>query len=713
MKFIRIEGKRIGCLLALAILLFGLAWDRVSPGSWNVPINYTGDALQFLTWVKAASEGEYYPAAPIVVDRLGAPFGANWNDYPMYEKTLTVVFGFMARMLGLFAAANLAALSANLSAVLSFYLVCRYLRFRWEWAFAGAILFGFTYFHTWRGLQHLLLAFSYTLPLAILSVAFVAKGARMSRWNARSKFCVGIAVLMGISNPYNLNIYLQLLCGAILAQWLSSRRKENLIVGGISALAACAAFLIVNAGTFIHRWRHGPNQDGVIRAYYESEQFGLKLIECVMPPPGHNIALLGDIGQRYDGLMKIPGETFSAYLGIAALASLVWIALATVKTAADRKRGSMPAHGLQIAWIYFYAAIGGLNCVVAFGGFQLFRATNRYSIFISTLALLFLVSRLSRVSVAWPRVRSLALAGALLIVGVVDQLPLRSRAAERETFVVAMENDRSFVERMESELNDGAMVFELPVMGFPEAKPIPNIPPYELIRLYLHSGNLRFSHGYNKGRPLEHWQKYVELASPKEMLQSLESFGFSAIVIHRNAYPDRGESLLGFLRELGRSRSIEDAVGDRVCVFIKPAATPVRPNPADYPWVEMAGGFSRWDRTVDTSRFWSSGDARLNFRPNEPRPGDYLFTGGVSVVRERRVTLKHNGQPLWSQTIKPGSPGVIAVRFRPDPEGDTLEFDGGLNEAPPSNVDGVLLSVGLVNPRIRPAAASEGGGPKK
>lgn len=327
MNSLRKEWKCLAALCGVAFVLFAVTWGRVSPALWGLPINYDGDAVQFLTWVKAASEGEYYPFLPVTVDRLGAPFGANWNDYPMYEKPLTVLVGLCASLFGVFLAGNLAVLAAHVTAVLSFYLVCRFLKVRREWAFMGAILFGFAYYNLWRGLQHLQLAYTYTLPPALLSCALIARSARVRIRNGPGKFCIGVACVMGLSNPYNLNLYLQFMVFALLAQGLSSRRRENLQVGGLCLVSAVVAFALVNGGTFIYRLQHGANSEGIVRIYYESEQYGLKLMECFIPPPGHNVRLLGEIGETYDQAPKISGEVFSPYLGIVAIVGLLWIAL--------------------------------------------------------------------------------------------------------------------------------------------------------------------------------------------------------------------------------------------------------------------------------------------------------------------------------------------------------------------------------------------------
>ena len=64
---------------------------------------------------------------------------------------------------------------------------------------------------------------------------------------------------MGLSNPYNLNIYMQLLIFSIAAQYFTQRRKENLKVGGIMFGAAVAAFIAINIGSLLYNWQLGKN----------------------------------------------------------------------------------------------------------------------------------------------------------------------------------------------------------------------------------------------------------------------------------------------------------------------------------------------------------------------------------------------------------------------------------------------------------------------
>ena len=379
----KLKIKTILRLLAL-VLVVSFCWasvrDRLKPENWNVSFDYNGDALQILGWINAASEGDYVPFWTETVHRLGAPYEANWNDYPMYEKLITFGLGMVAKASSTFVASNFGILLGHILSVLSFYLCCRFLKYNRLWSVVAAILFSLTYYHFFRNLGHLLLAYSYTLPWAMLSCWLVSSSKQMQWGDRLSKACVITAVVMGLSNPYNLNIYMQLLIFSIAAQYFTQRRKENLKVGGIMFGAAVAAFIAINIGSLLYNWQHGKNPAALDRHYYEAELYALKPMEFFIPPETHNIDALAAIGRFYHSSAMIKGEMFSAYLGIIGIAGLAWIFGDAFIRMVRNNRGHrrFPAYAAEIIWIVLYSIVGGFNCIVHLAGFQYFRGTDRY-----------------------------------------------------------------------------------------------------------------------------------------------------------------------------------------------------------------------------------------------------------------------------------------------------------------------------------------------
>src|SRR5262249_34041228 len=110
----------------------------------------------------------------------------------------------------------------------------------------------------------------------------------------------------------------------------------------------------------------------------------------------------------------------------------------------------------------------------------------------------------------------------------------------------------------------GAMVFQLPYMPFPECGPGHNLKDYELLRPYLHSTRLRWSHGAIKGRETDEWQKMVAALPAPDMLERLIASGFSGLYIDRRGYADRGAALEAALTRLLDAEPLTSASGTRV-----------------------------------------------------------------------------------------------------------------------------------------------------
>jgi len=64
-----------------------------------------------------------------------------------------------------------------------------------------------------------------------------------------------------------------------------------------------------------------------------------------------------------------------------------------------------------------------------------------------------------------------------------------------------VQNDVDFCTSMEKSLAPHAMVFQLPVMRFPEGGPVHAATEYEMLRPFFFTKTLRFSFGSNQGRP--------------------------------------------------------------------------------------------------------------------------------------------------------------------------------------------------------------------
>jgi len=625
----------------LTVALWCTVQQRWTPASWRVPLDYTGDSLEILARIKAAAEGELRPFQPHRVSRLGAPFGTDWSEYPASDVPANYALGQLARFIGVEAASNLALLLGHLTAALSFYGCARLLRHGRIWAGLGALLFAFSYFSFSRGLVHLWVAIVWPVPLALLTCWLVAAGRGLLRRKLTWVVCVGAAAAIGASNPYNLYLYLQLLAWSLVAVWVRGRRRPNLRLGAVCAGAALAMF----AATQVQWWAHAEDEGGpplLARNYAGTEIYALKPIELALPPPDHHSSLLASLGSRYVRWTDWRGESFSPYLGLVGLAALLWVLgdlAGRLLAARGPARSSGP--GLVALWILLFAGVGGLNSIIAFyAELQVFRATNRYSIFLLALALLFLTSRLTRRSRNWSWPAVALAAGGLLAIGLWDQVPRRGAAEARAEQKFLLQSDHELGRRLEARLGAGAMVFQLPVVDFPEGSPRHRVRAYDHFRLYIASTTLRFTFGSRKRRATGRWQLDAERLPAVDFARTLEACGFAAISVNRDGFPDEGRALLADLAAAGWTERVEGASGRRVIVPLRaavPAHLPLAREPV------FGRGWQPVRPDDDTPGRWASGPAVLTYRNPAAVPLAARLRLRLSSAEPRTATLSVNG----------------------------------------------------------------------
>jgi len=171
-----------------------------------------------------------------------------------------------------------------------------------------------------------------------------------------------------------------------------------------------------------------------------------------------------------------------------------------------------------------------------------------------------------------------AIAGLCALLALWDQSPpLAQTKANLAELSRVIESDREFTRQIEARLPKSAMIFQVPIMEFPES-PAPGMPSYDHFRPYLHSESLRFSFGGVKGRSWIQWQQEVaKMSNLADVIAKIQTYGFAAVYVNRNGFQDKGEGLYQGMRQLGYTEVIESKVGDLFCVLIRPDAHPILP----------------------------------------------------------------------------------------------------------------------------------------
>lgn len=681
-------------LLLIVALLWCTAYNRWTLQTWRTPVSYIGDSWGEMAAAKTFATAEMLPILPKYPPSLGAPFIASWNDQPITEEGIFFWYALLVRLFGVFAGSNLAVLSAHLLAAASFYFVCRRLSYERTISLIVSILFAMSGFAFARSLWHLVLTFYWHVPLGLLVVWWCLETDAYADKRKRL-FCIAIAVLHGIQYIYYTGMFLQFLVLAALVCVLRRRPRAQVVFPLILVGVVGATFVLMNLDTLYYRLTNGPNALALIRTYSGLELYALRPVELLLPAT-HRLSALQDWTNRtyYSQTMFHAGENNSPYLGLVAIGALAALAWLSVYRLARGDVDRIPLHTWAVGWILVYSVIGGLNGLLGTFGLVLFRGTNRYSVVILALALLFLAREVTRLAHR-SRYAVVCTSVPLLLLGLWDQLPHSPGAAEIQQVRQQVVTDGVVTSSLESKLPRRAMIFQLPVADYPEVGPIGAMLDYEHFRPYLQSNSLRFSYGSQKGRTRERWQAEVMVLGAPFAVAQLEKYGFSAVLINKKGYPDRAALLLAEFSAAGRTEILCNS-DDFVGIRLSPNEQPVLPPEFDQNWSGLEG-------TAADNWRWSLGNANVIVHHDGPGPRKVQISFAASTLQPRELEVLAGDERIFVESLDPAQPGeVVTLPLSLRPGRNVIAFRSDKPGALPGTGDLRPLAVMIRNFSIDP-----------
>lgn len=586
-----------GLLLAVLVTwcFANAAW---SIADWGRPPAYLedpskSDIVAVYAGMKAGAAGEASPFFWKSVSRLNAPFTANWTDWPSLDELHVAVLATFAKVFGVFGGLNAALLLGHLLAAATFYGVARVTGCSQLWSCVGGLAYGLSPFMFAQSPHHSAVQWAWHVPLFTLVWRWVTNDPGLERGTLRFRQALGIGLLTGLLNVYYTNILCQLTLLGAGIRYLRTKARPAFFAALAVIAAAALGFFVSNLDTWTYKAVHGANEGALVREYRWLEIYGLKIKDLFIPPVTHRSDAFRTFGIEHRKQAVLNDEDGSPYQGIVGIACLLWLAGTTITRMASGREKDVPIEAWWVLWIVLMFTTGGLNAIFGAFGFTMFRTGARYSIVILAITLLWAARQLTALQTTAVAKNSgesqqplwLTVAAMACVVVLWDQVPRAPTAATIDAINRQVAADREFTEQMEAALPAGAMVFQLPVMDFPES-PVPGVPPYDHFRPYLFSKQLRFSFGSHKGREREKWQQQLQNllvagATPdqeakkirfntdnvRRAVDELKKIGFAAIYINRNGFPDRGKGLEEALLELGYDKPpIRNATGDLMCI---------------------------------------------------------------------------------------------------------------------------------------------------
>jgi phosphoglycerol transferase len=657
---LRALAKPLGIYLGTSLLvtvtwcLYQEKWPG-TPG-FSVPLQYEADAMAMLGVFKGFAE---LPLPwDLRVDRLNAPFGASWNDFPHSEKLLYYFAGVLNRLFEAGVAANLAMLWAHISAALAFLWVARRWKIDLVIAVAASLVFAFSPYMMWRSLAHINLAYIWPLPLILYLVLELARIEEKPA--VRSGIGAALVVLgAAFQHPYYPMLLLQLLVLATLQAWLRGRRAAARF-GAVLVAIGAAAFIANESNVLLYAWRHGENRSFAGRSLEEMMRWGLRLPDLFLPVR-HPVEAWRDFAySHYFDAGNTITENHMAFLGFLGCGLFLALLVASVMQGFRRRLAEVPGEAWVILYVLFFSLVGGLDYMLGALGFTWLRCANRYSIVVLCLLLFWGCRALQQLSS--PKGRT-ALAIGLGAVSMLEAFEIRLEPAIREEqrgrFTRMATSDRSFARELERKLVRGSALFQLPVMGFPEAGAIHQMLDYEHFRPFLWSEFSRFSYGAHRGRPREGWQRFVETLDPAEMVDYLERHGFSGLVINRRGFEDRAASLEKALRGQGVELALESKAKDLVAYSLELRGSE---RPDDYASIALDDGWWGWETGPGGRWSWSKGPASMRVIASPGPRKVYELSFDVESHRARHLRVVARGRTMASVGLNPG--GLHRVVFR-------------------------------------------------
>jgi len=585
-------GGRCARLLLLALTVCAL-WLTIEDrwgADFQFPTRYLSDAHYILGMMKLAKEGDLGLFTHITTDSLGAPFTGQLNDFPEAERVIVWLGGQVARVVGVIPAANVMLILSCIVAAFSFYAAARFWKISRLTAWVFAVVYAFLP-HTQRSLDSLGIIFTGLLPLQFYCLWYIATVQKVSWGSFHFRLTVIIGLLSGLLNIYWIFFFLQMYLLALLCRLLKQRGVS--ITAFLPFTGTCLAAGLSLGSFMIYRISYGGNPAALIRSYFDIEFYSIKPIELLIPHWGQDLSLVSDFFSRYydGGKIHVGERWWGIYIGLVAIVGLSFLFFKDIRRQINKRAPSLPF--LAACWIIAYSSFGGIHAAFSLiTDFYNIRSTNRYFVAIATLGFLYFAFLIHRFMKNWS---FSARFGTLLVIALFAMLDqaYQNYLYPRYDITTSMikeqvMEDRDLVLRLEGRLEAGAMVYILPALDFPE--PLVGRGGYKLgffiydpIRPFLYSTKLRYSYGSNKGRQGADWQLDVQELPAGEMAATLESYGFSGILLNRKGYGDLGRQILTELAESGWPMEFEQGVGNEwVFIPLCPIESPILPTLTPY-----------------------------------------------------------------------------------------------------------------------------------
>lgn len=551
--------KLIPFFLGLGCLF--LAWLLLGGFDWYIPFKYAdGDCFYAISFVRRLMDGAWYSNS----EYIGFPFGSDLLDYPSSDSgNFAVLKTFLILTHNLVLTFNLySLLGFSIIAIVSYW-VLQKLQLSNILSLAAAVIFTFLPFHFVRLSVHTHIFLCWYLSVPIFTwfaYKIYSKGSLFFQLNRGYTQIIAIVITLLVSSCFGvyyaffsiLNFLGSGIVGSL--KWGSCRNIFSALIATVIIVAGVS----LNIAPNINFWfKNGFNQDAVIRYPFESELYGLKMTQMLLPHEDHRSFRLLNILKEYEKTPFLVNENSSSSLG--AIGTIGFLTLLVVflfypflKFQIDDR---IQLFAFLTIFLFFFTTVGGISSIFSTFITPMLRAWNRASIFINFFSIvsffILLEIIIKKVSNSKYLIGNLvAIALLFTAFGLWEQsLAFVDNKAYLKATKELFLSDKNFIEKIERVIPGGA-VYQLPYMPFPEVASVNNLASYGLFRGYIHSSSLHWSYGGMKGRKGDLFFRNLATQPLLNQIRTIKSLGFNGIYIDRRGYTDRAKTVEAELRKI-------------------------------------------------------------------------------------------------------------------------------------------------------------------
>lgn len=530
--------------LAQPLLVGALIWAAIgdNPRDLETPLVFRGEALFQLAQSKATLDHGWWWTNP----SLGAP---GVHRAVLFPASGTVD-QLLVRVIGLWRddvapAATLAWLLSTMLGAVTAGWCLRRLGVSPRGAWTAGVLFALSPYALYEhvvGTPH----GPFLVPFAAAVALQLATDRELRwRWPDRRVLFAGLLLLGLNSREYAAFAVFFVAVGTIAGArrfGLASRLAAGAVPLGVLAIAV----ILLSVPMWWASNQYGAmSVEGLPAA--GSERYGLKLRQLVSPVPNHWFPPFRAWTDR-EAEAGFPLDTQNVGSRLGLVTSIGFLGLLAV-VLVPRLGGRDPqgqiirgSSSLVLAALLL-ATVGGFGSVAAVLGATGVGPYARIAPFIAFLSLAALALAVDRALMERRRLHTIGWT-AILVVGLLDQaVGLRPLNAHRSAIAEELRPIRVIVDQLEARLPSGAMIFQLPTRPYPVDGGAELMEPGDHFKPYLVSRALRWSFPASS-RAQVRWQDAINAVSPRELPAQLLREGFSAVVVDRRGYADRGEALV-------------------------------------------------------------------------------------------------------------------------------------------------------------------------